>query len=97
MAQGGYSGKAPGAEQEKKRAENNNIAEQRITAEVENKCNQRMAAMQEQHDLEITALRNKLAQVESERIMLLRILDGYAKAVDALRQSIPEPAITDLK
>jgi succinate dehydrogenase/fumarate reductase flavoprotein subunit len=93
MAQGGYSGKAPSAEQAQQRTEQNKASEQRITAEVENKCNERITTLHEQHNLEMAAVRERLAQVESERVMLLRILDAYAAAVTELQALKGEPQI----
>lgn len=93
MAQGGYSGKAPSAEQIQQRAEQNKVVEQQIIAEVENKCNERVTAMYEQHQQEMVAVRGRLAQVESERVMLLRILNAYAAAVTELQALKGEPQI----
>lgn len=92
MAQGGYSGKAPSAETMQQRAEQNKAAEQQRKAEIENECNKRMTQLHEQHMQEITAIRNRLAQVENERVMMLRILDAYAQAVTEL-QALKEPQI----
>lgn len=86
MAQGGYSGQKPTAEQAQQREIETAQRDAQRQREMDDKCNQRIAEMHEQFEREAAVLRSKLTQVESERVMLLRILDAYAIAVTELRE-----------
>lgn len=87
MAQGGYSGQKPTAEQIQQREKETAQRDAQRQREADDRCNKRIAEMHEQFEVEARVLRSKLAQVESERVMLLRILDAYAIAVTELRES----------
>lgn len=103
MAQGGYSGKAPSAEQVQQRAEQNKAVEARqqdrenkIRSEVEAQWAQRMEQQWHENEQEKAALRTRLQQVENERTMLLRILDAYAQAVTELQTLKGQQAFTGM-
>ena len=86
MAQGGYSGQKPTVKQAQQRESETAQRDAQRQRETDDMCNKRIAEMHEQFEIEARVLRSKLAQVESERVMLLRILDAYAIAVTELRE-----------
>lgn len=88
MAQGGYSGQRPSAEQVQERAEANRQADERIKQQMQDEVNKRVCETAERYELELAALRTKLASTEAERASLLRILDAYAAAMSALQAQV---------
>lgn len=85
MAQGGYSAQKPSAQQVQQREEANHAAETRTAKQIEDEVNKRVTETAQRYELELAALRTKLASTEAERASLLRILDAYAAAMSALQ------------
>jgi replicative DNA helicase len=90
MALGGYSGKAP--EEKQIPQEDQTPVEERSTYIHEEKLRKdaeeqyRIQQMYEQFRAREQELYNRIAQIENERIMLLRILDSYSQTVAEIKE-----------